>query len=75
VAARLPLSSGDPDESPNHRRARWGIRAVVVLPLTIGAITVLAKAGGGLYWIAAGIALGIVAAIANAWVLLVEILR
>jgi hypothetical protein len=36
---------------------------------------VVAEAGGGLYWVVAGIALAIVAAIANAWVLLVEILR
>ena len=32
-------------------------------------------AGGGLYWVAAGIVLAILGAVANAWVLLVEILR
>ena len=37
--------------------------------------TLLAEAGGGLYWTLAGIVLATVAAVANAWVLLVEILR
>ena len=75
AATRLPLGGGDPDEDPGHRRARWAIRALVVLPLAIGGASVLAEAGGGLYWVIAGISLAIVGAIANAWVLLVEILR
>ncbi len=41
----------------------------------MGAISVLAEGGGGLYWIAAGILGALVGAVANAWVLLVEILR
>ncbi len=45
------------------------------LPLVIGAVSLLAHAGGGLYWIAAGIIGAILGASANAWVLLVEILR
>ncbi|MET0558441.1 MAG: hypothetical protein ABW065_07190 [Solirubrobacterales bacterium] len=73
--ARLPLGSGDPDAAPGRRRSRWVIRAIVVLPLLLGGITVIAEAGGGLYWVVASIALGIVGAITNAWVLLVEILR
>jgi hypothetical protein len=46
----------------------------VLLPL-IGGATVLIAAGGGLYWIAAAVILAIIVAVANAWVLLVEILR
>jgi hypothetical protein len=41
----------------------------------IGAITVLIVAGGGLHWIVAGIVFATLGAVANAWVLLVEILR
>ena len=37
--------------------------------------SVLAERGGGLYWVVAGIVFAIVGAVANAWVLLVEILR
>ena len=41
----------------------------------IGALAVLFAFGGGLYWVAAGIVLAILGSVANAWVLLVEILR
>ena len=44
-------------------------------PVVVGAASLLAEAGGGLYWVAAGIVLATAAAVANAWVLLVEILR
>jgi hypothetical protein len=45
------------------------------VPLVIGGLSVLLETGGGLYWIAAGVVLAICGAVANAWVLLVEILR
>ena len=57
------------------RVARWTLRAVATVPFLIGAISVLAEQGGGLYWVFAGIVLAIAASVANAWVLLVEILR
>ena len=44
-------------------------------PLSVGALSLLAQTGGGLYWIAGGIFGSIVGASPNAWVLLVEILR
>ena len=49
--------------------------ALGAVPLVIGAFSVLAEAGGGLYWIAAGIVGAIAGGVANAWVLLVEIWR
>jgi hypothetical protein len=55
------------------------LHLAIVLPCTIpalvGAITLLAQAGGGLYWIVGGIVGAILGASVNAWVLLVEILR
>jgi hypothetical protein len=45
------------------------------VPVVVGALSLLAEAGGGLYWVAAGIVLATTGAVANAWVLLVEILR
>ena len=45
------------------------------MPFLIGAVSILAEPGGGLYWLVAGIVLAIAASVANAWVLLVEILR
>ena len=54
---------------------RWTLRLIGTVPLVLGGLSVLLEAGGGLYWIAAGVAFAIVGAVANAWVLLVEILR
>ena len=45
------------------------------LPLVLGAISMIAGSGGGLYWIVAGIITTVFAAVVNAWILLVEILR
>jgi modulator of FtsH protease len=54
-------------------------RLAAVLPgsalYLVGAISLLAGSGGGLAWIAAGLIGGMVGAVVNAWVLLVEILR
>jgi hypothetical protein len=49
--------------------------AIGALPLLVGAISVLAESGGGLYWIVAGVVGAIAGGVANAWVLLVEIQR
>ena len=57
------------------RVARWTVRIVAMVPLLIGAVSILAEQGGGLYWVFAGVVLAIAASVANAWVLLVEILR
>jgi hypothetical protein len=45
------------------------------LPCVIGAVSILAETGGGLYWIVSGMVFAIVAGVANAWALLIEILR
>jgi hypothetical protein len=55
--------------------SRWGLRLTGTVPLLIGSISVLIGDGGGLYWVVAGIVFAILSGIANAWVLLVEILR
>lgn len=47
--------------------------ALVTLLLLVGSL--IAGSGGGLYWIVAGFIATIFAAVANAWILLVEILR
>lgn len=72
---RLPTISQAAVVPSSWILARWAMRALSVVPLVIGGLTVLAESGGGLYWIAAGIVFAIIAAVANAWVLLVEILR
>ncbi|MSO41276.1 MAG: hypothetical protein EXQ70_05175 [Solirubrobacterales bacterium] len=77
TALQVLLKRGQPE---GGERLSWYIphQAVVLtgtLPLVIGGASLMADAGGGLYWIAAGIIFAITGAVANAWVLLVEILR
>jgi hypothetical protein len=55
--------------------SRLVVTALAMIPLVVGGISIAAESGGGLYWIVAGIAAAICSAVANAWVLLVEILR
>lgn len=54
---------------------RFAVVAAGTLPFVIGAVSLLAETGGGLYWTVGGIVFAIVGGVANAWVLLVEILR
>ena len=51
------------------------LTAAGTLPFVIGAVSILAEAGGGLYWTVSGMVFAIMAGVANAWALLVEILR
>ena len=45
------------------------------LCLVLAGCTLLAQAGGGLYWLVPGALIAIIAGLSNAWVLLIEILR
>ena len=58
----------------------WAIEHVATLLLPsvafiVGGVTLLGGAGGGFYWVLAGVLLVFVSASVNAWVLLVEIKR
>jgi len=76
VVMRLVIRSLPAAPAPRHWMVgRLVVPAIAVIPLLVGSVSVLAEGGGGLYWIAAGIVGAIVGAVANAWVLLVEILR
>ena len=48
---------------------------VAVLPLLVAGVSLLLRAGGGLYWLVPGVVLCLVVAVLDAWVLLIEILR
>jgi hypothetical protein len=55
--------------------ARLVLAGAGAVPLVIGAVSVLAEGGGGLYWIVGGMIGAILGCVTNAWVLLVEIHR
>jgi hypothetical protein len=67
------IASGD--EQRVHAVSHWLLVGLGTIPVVLGGVSLFAEAGGGLYWVAAGIVLAITGAVANAWVLLVEILR
>lgn len=73
---RLPTIRTDTGEEPRvWLWSRWAVRAAAAVPLIVAGASMLAESGGGLYWLVAGIVFAITGAVANAWVLLVEILR
>jgi len=75
IVVRQPVVVSGDGAPPAWLWTRWALRLTGTVPLAIGGASVLLECGGGLYWIAAGIVLAIAGAVANAWVLLVEILR
>jgi hypothetical protein len=66
--------------APSRQPATWhATRLVLVfaatLPVVVAGTSLLGWVAGGLYWLAAGLLCAIVGATANAWVLLVEVVR
>jgi hypothetical protein len=77
-AAIAVLAKRSLSKSPEQRPfpfIRYVLIAGGTLPFVIGAVSILAETGGGLYWTVGGIVFAIVGGVLNAWVLLVEILR
>jgi hypothetical protein len=75
VIFRLPPIPHTGDDPRGSISLRWFIRLTGTGLFLIAGISLLLEAGGGLYWVAAGIVLAIAGAVTSAWVLLVEILR
>jgi hypothetical protein len=74
---RLDLGAG---QSEHETRASRLLVRLVPLVINCGCLvvagaTLLAQAGGGLYWLVPSVLAAIVAGLVNVWVLLVEILR
>jgi modulator of FtsH protease len=62
-------------QGDRHLASRIVTPALAILPLVVGAVSLIAGSGGGLYWIAAGMVASVFVAVINAWIVLVEILR
>jgi hypothetical protein len=76
IVLRQMRASYDPEhQSRGQLAGHLTLGAFGVIPFVIAGISLLAETGGGLYWVLAGIVGAIVGGVANAWVLLVEILR
>jgi hypothetical protein len=75
IAALAARSMADSQQPRSRLVWRLILLAAGTLPVLVGGVSILAEAGGGLYWIAAAIVFAIVGGVGNAWVLLIEILR
>jgi modulator of FtsH protease len=73
----LPRFGGDDDGNAPRGSiaARITLGQLAVAPVAIAGVTLLVGSGGGLYWIVPAVIFAYVSALANAWVLLIEILR
>ena len=65
--------------APDEPRA-WSLVPLIVLlsatvPMIVAGISVLARAGGGFYWLVPELLLAFAGSILSAWILLVEIQR
>ncbi|HUA74762.1 MAG TPA: hypothetical protein VL988_08385 [Solirubrobacteraceae bacterium] len=58
-----------------HPLFHFGLVTPGAVPQVVGAVSLLAGSGGGLYWVIGGLIGALLGASINAWVLLVEILR
>ena len=55
--------------------SRMAGTAAATVPCTVAGVSLALHGGGGFYWLAPAALLGIIGAVYNAWVLLVEIVR
>jgi hypothetical protein len=80
LAALLLLIAVPSLNQPTRQPVSWRVVRIVAalavsVPVIIAGVSLLAEGGGGLYWLAAAFALAFAIGIANAWVLLVEVVR
>jgi modulator of FtsH protease len=73
----LPRFGGEADlgAPPGSNAGRIVAGQAATLPTIVAGATLLAGCGGGLYWLVGGVVFSYLAALANAWVLLIEIRR
>ena len=63
------------DMTAMQRGVRIVAGQLASLPALVAGASLLLHAGGGLYWLLAGITLSVLAAVFNGWVLLIEVAR
>jgi modulator of FtsH protease len=72
---RAQHDAGDADAPRFSAPAQVLLGQAATVPFVVGAVALIAESGGGLYWFAPGVLLAFVAALVDAWVLLIEIQR
>jgi modulator of FtsH protease len=66
-------------DNPYMRRGQRILHVILAqgssLPMIVGGVSLILGVGGGLYWLVAGMIISFIAALLDAWVLLIEIHR
>jgi hypothetical protein len=80
LAALLVLVAVTGARSPGRQPLAWRVTRVVTalaaaLPAPVAGVSLLLEEGGGLYWLVASFVISFLVGSANAWVLLVEVVR
>lgn len=75
IAGVLKTFTRPPGHSLGQTFYQLALPLVPMAILLVGAVSLVVRAGGGLYWVMAAIVIGLAAATANSWVLVVEIKR
>ncbi|HYB18956.1 MAG TPA: hypothetical protein VEF71_26295 [Streptosporangiaceae bacterium] len=75
VRSQLAQRRRNPNDPLLWTISRMASTGLATVPCTIAGLSLAVGWGGGLYWLAPTALLGIVGAVYNAWVLLVEIVR
>ena len=75
VRSQLAQRRRNPDDPVLWTISRMASTGLATVPCLIAGLSLTVGWGGGLYWLAPTALLGIVGAVYNAWVLLVEIVR
>jgi len=75
VANQLSYRRENPQDPLLWTISRMTSTALATVPCTVAGFSLAVQWGGGFYWLAPTALLGIVGAVYNAWVLLVEIVR
>jgi hypothetical protein len=72
---QLRFVQSDIDVSRSRKVARILMGAAASLPFAIGGVLLICDWSSGLYWLAGGVIISLVAGIWGVWILLIEILR
>ncbi len=75
VPLTMQLRSTPSGVDPRKRAVRALISAAGGLPIIVAGFLLVSGSEAGLYWMAAGVIVSLMAGVFNAWVLLIEILR
>lgn len=72
---QLKQGSDNPDDPRWWFLSRMAVTQFVAVPFLVTGVSLLARRGGGMFWLAGAALAALVGSVYNAWILLVEVVR